>query len=258
MTTANWIPAFVAIPAGASLIGSRVDDPFQDERDSPPREVALSAYLMSIYPTTNQQYHAFIAATGHRPPRHWRQKREESAFSIPDGLEDHPVVNIAWHDADAYAAWLSHKTGHHVVLPTEAQWERAARGPDGNIWPWGDEFQDERCNSAELKLGTTCSVFELTSGASPFGCLHMSGNVWEWCCDFYHMNARQIQGQSEPVLHAPARQRVVKGGSYYYDRSVCRPSARDYTNYSNEGGVDDGFRVCIVRYSRAGRTLPDN
>ncbi len=126
-------------------------------------------------PITNAQYLLFVQATGHRAPSHWEDGRP------PRGLESHPVVNVSWHDAMAYCRWLSEVTGKSITLPSEAQWEKAARGDrDTREYPWGDDWDPNRCNNSELGIGDTTPVGIFPEGASPYGCLDMVGNTWEW------------------------------------------------------------------------------
>jgi hypothetical protein len=133
------------------------------------RSVWLDSYRIDVYPTTNRDYERFVRATGHRPPQHWPDGR------CPDDLATHPVVWVTWADATAYARWAGKK------LPTAQQWEKAARGSKGRIYPWGNEPTAAKCNVAETGIDTTTPVFRYQSGVSPFGACDMCGNVWEWC-----------------------------------------------------------------------------
>ncbi len=108
-------------------------------------------------------------------PESWEDDRP------PKGLESHPVMDVTWRDAIAYCKWLSEMTGKRITLPSEAEWEKAARGDkDKRAYPWGHTFESTRCNSSELEIGDTTPVGIFPNGASPYGCLDMSGNVWEW------------------------------------------------------------------------------
>ena len=131
-------------------------------------------------PVSNAQYALFTAATGHAPPEHWNGKRPAR------GLESHPVVKVSWHDALAYCRWLGEVTRQPVGLPSEAEWEKAARGADdARAYPWGDGFDASRCNIGESGFGGTTPVGVFVNGASPYGCLDMVGNVWEWTRSLY-------------------------------------------------------------------------
>ena len=131
-------PEWVEIPAGEFWMGSE-QGLWDNER--PLHRVKLDAYRIARVPITNAQYHLFTQATGYKTPNHWQEDRP------PKGLESHPVVNVTWHDALAYCQWLSGVTGKSITLPSEAEWEKAARGDkDKREYPWGDTFEATRCN----------------------------------------------------------------------------------------------------------------
>jgi formylglycine-generating enzyme required for sulfatase activity len=164
-------PEWVHIPDGEFWMGSQQG--YEDEK--PQHKINLAAYRIARVPVTNNQYHLFVRNCGHPAPNHWEEDRP------PKGLESHPVVNVSWHDAMAYCKWLSEVTGEKITLPSEAEWEKAARGDrDRRVYPWGDTFDPSRCNCWNLGLGRTTPVGIFPDGASPYGCLDMSGNVWEW------------------------------------------------------------------------------
>ena len=232
---------FVDIPEGLSFLGSNLLDPFSGELERPLRQVYISSFQMSRYPTTVAQFHAFLveASPKVRFPfsgKAWDRRVEERP--------DYPVTNVSWETASHYCAWLSERSGRCIALPTEAEWEKAARGGDDRIWPWGDEFEAGKCNSAESG-DDFCPVTDFPEGASPYGCLHMSGGVWEWCEDFHHSFSHRQSEFVDPVNLVPAPRRVVKGGSAFCTKEIVRPACRDWTNSFNQGGGDDGFRICI-------------
>ena len=170
LTPEQWreLDSTILIPAGEFFMG--VDDARADPQDRPRHKVALHAYKIDKYPVTNAQYARFVAATGHRPPLHWAEGK------IPRGLEMHPVTMISWFDAKAYAEWAGKR------LPTEQEWERAARGVDSRRWPWGNKMDPNRLNTY-YQVGSTTKVGTYPAGASPDGVLDMAGNVSEWVAD---------------------------------------------------------------------------
>jgi len=164
---------------------------------------------------TNMEYARFVEVTGHEPPRHWNGK------SPPDELCDHPVVNVSWYDAVAYAEWAGKR------LPTEEEWEKAARGIDGREYPWGD--WDERCNTREADIGGTTPVGQYSlDGDSLYGCADMAGNVWEWTSSSW------APGHTD---------RVVRGGAYLDGQDDARCACR-VNCHPHQRLKDTGFR-CI-------------
>jgi len=185
------------------------------ESEKPQHEVSVKTFQISKYPVTNEQYTRFVYATGHEPPEHWR------GVEPPPELRNHPVVYVNWFDACAYCKWQSKEQNKEVRLPSEAEWEKAARGSDARIYPWGDEFNSVYCNSYETGVGATSPVGMFKQGASVYKCMDMAGNVWEW--------TQTVWGESdEPEFEYPYRTddgrenmdmadkrvRVLRGGSF--------------------------------------------
>jgi serine/threonine-protein kinase len=239
----------VRVPAGEFLMGS---DPAKDKdarnREQPQHTIDLPEFAIGKYPITNVQYAAFVQAADHRAPKHWEGE-------IPSGKEDHPVVYVSWNDAMAFCEWLSRETGKGFVLPSEAEWEKAARGADGRIYPWGDEIPTaELCNFSGNVGDTTPLGNYSLAGDSPYKCADMAGNVWEW--------TRSLWGTdwSEPDFGYPydsedGREnleagddvcRVLRGGAFYSSpRGVrCAYRARYDPYYRRRYG---GFRVVVSR-----------
>ena len=185
------------------------------------RLVWLPAFYIDLTPTTNEQYAAFIEQTGYPPPRHW------SGVQAPDGLGDHPVVNVTHHDASTYAAW----TGK--ALPSEEEWEKAARGTAGNLYPWGDQETPAKCNVRETGLGQTTPVGLYRSGVSPYGVYDLSGNVWEWCRTETTTGRFALRGSAftSPFAAAGAAETNDAAAEMLDDdtgfRCVCFPDALD-------------------------------
>ena len=217
----------ILIPAGPFVMGS---DEFGPE--TPPRVVTLEAYCIDKYPVTNEEYKRFIDATGHRQPPQW------AGVQYPDGEGDHAVHYVSWHDAKAYAAWASKR------LPTEAEWEKAARGTDSRRWPWGNTFDEARAllwESAPTLGLTTVPVTEYASGASPYGVFQMGGHIEDWVEDDYEA----YPGSSYRSACYGRGFKVLRGGSFEFTMQYARcayrrPEKPDSTGI--KGFTGHGFR----------------
>ncbi len=228
-------PKLVLIPAGEFLMGSDPKkDRHADKSEQPQHRPYLPDYYMAKTPATNTQYAAFVQAAGHKPPDHWEAKKP------PQGKEDHPVVNINWRDAMAYCKWLAEITAKPYRLPSEAEWEKAARGTDGRIYPWGNEWDAKRCNNRESGKDDTTPVGAYPQGASPYGLLDMAGNVWEWTISLYRPYPYQSRdGREDPRAEGS---RVLRGGSWDDDYRTARVSIRGRHLF----GDFVGFRLVIA------------
>jgi len=220
----------IRIPAGEFLMGS---DPAKDKAarddEQPQHRVYVDEFYLGKYPVTNAQYAAFGEAIGHKVGI-W-------------GSADHPVIGITWHGAVAFCEWLSRETGQPYRLPTEAEWEKAARGDDGRLWPWGDNWDPARANASSEDT-TPVSLYSSASD-SPYGCADMAGNVCEWCSDWYSEDTycrRAERVEKNPEGPDSGSCRVLRGGSSWSDGSVVRCASRLY-NRPDEGFGDFGFRV---------------
>ncbi len=187
--------------------------------EQPQFRMSLPAFEIAKYLVTNAEYHIFIWDVGHRLPRDW------TGFTFPEDTENHPVVGVSKIDAEAYIEWLNRKTGMNFKLPTEAEWERAARGIDGRIFPWGNTFDPWRCNTAEsFKKGTTPVGFYSPGGDSPCGAADMVGNVWEWTQSPFVPYPYIVDS---PAMDKARGRYVVRGGAWYYTRKLARCAARE-------------------------------
>jgi len=163
------------------------------------------------------------------------------------------VVNITWHDAVAYCQWLSEATGKPYRLPTEAEWEKAARSSDGRRYPWGNEFDQNKCNTKEAGLGTTTPVGQYSpDGDSPYGCADMAGNVWEWTQSLWGENPYEPDFKY-PYDPTDGREnldagnnilRVMRGGSFYNDQGTACATPR-FNYFHLDTFRDYGFRVVV-------------
>ncbi|MBI4671793.1 MAG: SUMF1/EgtB/PvdO family nonheme iron enzyme [Chloroflexi bacterium] len=213
-------PEMLSVPAGTFLMGDDQGD--TDER--PQHAVMLSTYRIARHPVTNAEYKRFVEEMKHQAPQEWRGN------DYPEGEGNHPVVNVSWNDARAFCIWLTLKTGQTHRLPTEAEWEKAASWDDAKKlkrkYPWGDEFNAERCNTRESGIGTTTPVGIYAEGASPYGAMDMAGNVWEWCADWFGSEYYKDSPKENPQGPASGEYRVLRGGSWYYDLVLARCATR--------------------------------
>jgi formylglycine-generating enzyme required for sulfatase activity len=234
------IEGMVFIPSGEFIMGSEEQDIealgkefglrtgrlYDDEK--PLRKVYLKGFYIDKYEVTNIQYKAFIDALTLPAPYGWEKRM------YPDGRGDHPVVNVSWFDAHLYCTWAGKR------LPTETEWEKAARGPGGNRYAWGNEYDEKKGN-----IGThaTAPVGSYKEDKSPYGVYDMAGNVMEWVDDWYG----PYPGNTIPSKDYGEHYRVLRGGTagieghYVLGSIFSRASARHYY-IPTEGGDDAGFR----------------
>ena len=170
----------------------------EQEAERPRHLVHLDGFYIDKYETTNALYKRFTEATGRSAPSAWTNNDFNGATQ--------PVVGISWEDANAYCTWAGKR------LPTEAEWEKAARGTDGRTYPWGDRRDASRANSSESKVGKTQPVGAYASGVSPYGAHDMAGNVWEWVGDRYAKDYYQRSPDRNPRGPESGERRVLRGG----------------------------------------------
>jgi serine/threonine protein kinase/formylglycine-generating enzyme required for sulfatase activity len=208
--------------------------------EQPQREIYLSEYAIGRYLVTNAEYAVFITASHRRPPAHWIDGVP------PIGRENHPVVNVTWWDAVAYCKWLSEVTDKAYRLPTEAQWEKAARGTDKRMYPWGQRFDRNKCNTLEGGARSTLPVGSFSpDGDSCHGCADMAGNVWEWMLDWYSKDYYAHSTADEnPLGPVNGAVKVMRGGSFNTDAWQARTTNRSYAN-RNLASSEVGFRVAL-------------
>lgn len=229
---------WVEIPAGEFVFGG--DD--KALNGLPRQKLYLDTFWIARYPVTYTQFQAFIEAKDGLQNNQWWQglaQQQKTPFEQEWPIANHPREMVSWFQALAFCRWLSAKLGHEILLPTEQQWEKTARGTDGRLYPWGNNYISGYANIDETEgrvgpyyLKQTTSVGIYPQGASPYGVLDLAGNVWEWTVtDFGRLNNHTTEGEIR---------RVVRGGSWTSDRHNSRSASRSWNDY-----WDDirGFRV---------------
>ena len=223
------------IPASTGIMGS---DILENER--PPHTVTLASFAIAKYPVTVKEYALFLHATQHPAPPtfgglHWSDQQRHPK---------HPVVNVSWYDATTYATWLAQLTGQRWRLPTEAEWERAARGTDGHTFPWGNTFAINRCNTAESGNNgpTDVGKYVRLHDASFYKVHDLAGNVWEWTSSLSKPYSDEAHTQS--VAANEPGQRIRRGGSWIEDYTFATTTRRLASN-PEISHPTYGFRLAI-------------
>ncbi|HHH42154.1 MAG TPA: hypothetical protein ENK56_09155, partial [Chloroflexi bacterium] len=274
---------FVHIPAGPFLMGSGDDDEMAWDDEKPRHEVHLPDYYIGRYPVTVAQWRAFVEVSGHKP-------KDEDSLRAPD---NHPVRYITWYEAVAYCDWLTERLrewegtpeplrtllreeGWVVTLPSEAEWEKAARGgregvrgklqatrgkgqgargkgqvardrgQEARVYPWGEEPDPNRANYSKTGIGDTCAVGCFPGGASPYGVEDLSGNVWEWTRSHWKGYPYNPADGREDLEAGPDILRVVRGGSFLNDAGNVRCACRLRLNPDLPWNIS-GFRLVVAR-----------
>ncbi|NJM13530.1 MAG: formylglycine-generating enzyme family protein [Synechococcaceae cyanobacterium SM1_2_3] len=263
----NPLFGFIEIPAGPFMMGSdKRRDGQAFSAELPQHETNLPGYYLARWPVTVAQFAAFVEASGHQP----------ADPNCLKGIANHPVVRISRREAMAYSCWLNErlrKLTHErlakekpllqserrfwegladgslgVGLPSEVEWEKAARGDESRIYPWGNELDPNRANYSNTGLNTTSAVGCFTGGASPYGCEEMSGNVWEWTRSLFGDYPYPQEGperQARENMNAPDNvSRVLRGGAFYSDAGNVRCACRLDFNPGYRS-ADFGFRVVV-------------
>lgn len=253
------LPPLITLPSGTYPIGS--DEGHYDD-ETPAHPVDLQSFQLGQFPVTNAEYALFLKAGGYEDARWWDTeaaqawRRGESTAegtnqpgrqTQPDFWNNtifnnpaQPVVGICWYEARAYCAWLSAQTGQVFRLPTEAEWEAAARGPTGRRYAYGNDFDATRCNTFETHIRRTTPVGIFPGGETPEKLIDMTGNTWDWTSSLYQPYPyRATDGREDPADDA---RRVVRGGSWLVGRTYARAAYRDY-NAPGYQFSDVGFRL---------------
>ncbi len=254
----------VAVRAGSFKMGDNFGD--GESRERPVHTVYLDAYFIGKHEVTNADWKKFQDDPGYDDPKFWPNgyvvARNQSPYwtqaqnhggATPDS-EEYPVLGVNWDAATAYCNWVSAKTSKSYRLPTEAEWEKAARGTDQRRFPWGNAIDHSYANIAgSQKFGTGQKVgyydgskrgdFRTKNGASPYGAMDMAGNVMEWCQDWYSRGYYAVSAKKNPKGPERGAYRVLRGGAFFFE-------ALDNRSYARSGGWPSlqawrmvGFRV---------------
>lgn len=195
------------IPRGKFVMGSNRGEKYE----RPAHEVTVASFYLDRTEVSNEDYKKFLDATKHRPPKSWKNGK------YPDGEGRRPVTDVSWDDAMSYARWAGKR------LPTEAEWEYAARGNQSLEYPWGNDWIADAAISKESKLTKPANIGSLLKGAGPFGNLDLAGNVWEWTADDY----APYPGNNEKIEPQLMRMKVIRGGSFKSDRRLLASYLRN-------------------------------
>ena len=224
-------PSMVLVPAGEFTMGN----PTGDTDEQPAHQVYLDAFSIDRYEVSVGQYAAFLQATGVNSPSDWKTMNQPSN-------QKRPVANIDWADAVAYCKWVGKR------LPTEAEWEKAARGTDGRLYPWGNEAPTPlHANYGETGLnnhGESVPVGTLEEGKSPYGTYDMAGNVWEWVSDWYDHDYYKNSPSQNPTGPPMGGYKVIRGGSWNSNPRALRSADRYWDPPSFRSLYFPGFR-CV-------------
>jgi formylglycine-generating enzyme required for sulfatase activity len=249
----------VLVPAGSSWMGSSKDERLTEPDEFPLHRVNLPTYWMDQAEVTNQQYTLCVQAGACVPPEKLLLPTDPEPYFGNPAFEAHPVVHVSWEQANDYCTWAERR------LPTEAEWERAARGRDARTYPWGWfgalmgdrlNFCDQECPYAWREervsdgFARTAPVGSFPAGASPYGALDMAGNVWEWVSDWYAADSYPDGTIDEPLGPLTGNYKVVRGGSWLdgtlLDRLAFARAANRHWQDPEAGRGFIGFRCAVA------------
>ena len=247
----------IFIPEGSFTMGFKIDNDHEwgDMDEEPVHQVTLSSYWIDKYEVTSSNFTKFLNENKNEAHRFIEitpsvtVKFDDNVYQPREGLENYPVNRVSWFGADAYCKWKEKR------LPTEAEWEKAARGTDQRIFPWGNEFPDNsrvtfRRKFSEKGFQVMEPVEGMKNGISPFGVHQMAGNVWEWVSDWFDATAYQDENRIDPKGPESGISKVLRGGNWYYKAYYMRTTYR-FNERPEIFKVWQGFRC-------ASRTMPEN
>jgi formylglycine-generating enzyme required for sulfatase activity len=261
----------VLVPAGPFKMGDNFND--GEARERPVHTVDLDAFYIGKYEVTNAEWRKFRDDPGYDDQKFWPEGRVMPKDQIPywtdaknhggatPGSDNYPAQGVNWDAATAYCNWLSKKTGKTYRLPTEAEWEKAARGTDQRRYPWGNSIDRSYANyvgSKPYDTGEAAGFYDgqkhgdvqTHSGASPYGAMDMAGNVMEWCQDWYARDYYSVSPKKNPKGPDIGAYRVMRGGTFFEDGFDLRSYARTAAWPSVQGHRMIGFRVATSANSR--------
>jgi formylglycine-generating enzyme len=233
----------VLVPAGPFPMGVPPGDRDGGRDEYPRHEVFVDAFYLDKYEVTNGRYLQFVHATGHRVPKHPKDASRNlwSDGMMPESVVDRPVINVDWYDADAYCRWAGKR------LPTEAEWEKAARGGDDRRFPWGNtEPTDKHLNYNQRWQGekTLMPVGSYEAGKSPYGAYDMAGNVWEWVGDWYDDHYYEKSPPKNPPGPDKGTQKVLRSSGWHVETPLVRIFTRVPSDPANRND-STGFRCAM-------------
>jgi formylglycine-generating enzyme required for sulfatase activity len=215
----------VDISAGPFMMGSDSGDP----EDAPAHEVDLPAFEIDKFEVINVDFATFAEATGYET---FAEKNGYASWRDEWQEDNQPVVRVTWEDASAYCTWLDKR------LPTETEWEKAARGDDGRVFPWGNDWDPNKVNAKESGLRAPVAMGSFGAGASPYEVMDMAGNVWEWTADWY----QPYPGNTTPDDYYGEIFRVTRGGGWFDEEPQLTSFNRNAANPKITANDDLGFR----------------
>jgi formylglycine-generating enzyme required for sulfatase activity len=223
------------VSAGNFIMGS--DSGYENER--PVHTVYLDDFYIDKYEVTNASYKACVDASACQPPNQTSSFTRDSYFGNSE-YDNYPVVFVDWEDARSYCQWR----GIGIDLPTEAQWEKAARGTDGRIYPWGNNIDQTYANYNDT-VGDTTEVGSYENGRSPYGVYDMAGNAWEWVADWLSDTYYLDTPLTNPPGPTSGQYRVLRGGSWHDDKTIVTTSNRGWNQLEYFDNIDFGFRCAM-------------
>jgi formylglycine-generating enzyme required for sulfatase activity len=227
----------VYIPAGKFRMGSRANDLSSQSDEKPQRSVTLSAFWIDQIEVTNKFYRSCIQAgvcTRQSVIETWDVYHNDSYYG------DYPAILVDWENAKAYCEWVGRR------LPTEAEWEKAARGPHARIYPWGNEPPASHLLNYGDNIGHPTAVRSYKDGMSPYGAYDMAGNVFEWVSDWYSYDYYRMATSFNPLGPEGGQRHIRRGGSYESSASLVRTANRVNVSQRAGGLADTGFRCALA------------